>query len=224
MKTENQKYQSINEAILGVTNPDFIAEKKGDKAAYQKFFKGALKKFGVTEPDQLKGDKKKKFFDYVDANWKSDDEEKGVREEADEKEIAKGKESDKDDMKGKKDKKKSGKKTNVEVDPELDEEIYLYMGDDEDDDDEDETIEGLDESGRYNSAEYKQVDKTVTMARKKLDSLYQERKKLGAQAKDLIQSAKKSLSDKSGYLDPDEQSRIKKRIDKLEDYASKNFS
>lgn len=53
---------------------------EGDSAEYQAFFKKALKKFGVTEPDQLKGDKKKEFFDYIDKNWKSDDEEKGIKE------------------------------------------------------------------------------------------------------------------------------------------------
>ena len=47
---------------------------KGDKEAYQKFFKAALKKFGVDEPDQLKGDKKKEFFDYIDKGWKADNE------------------------------------------------------------------------------------------------------------------------------------------------------
>ena len=47
---------------------------KGDDKAYQAFFQKALKKFGVTEPDQLEGDKKKEFFDYIDANWKADDE------------------------------------------------------------------------------------------------------------------------------------------------------
>jgi hypothetical protein len=55
-------------------------EATGDKAAYQKFFRSALKKFGVTEPDQLKGAKKKEFFDYVDKEWKSDDEEAGIEE------------------------------------------------------------------------------------------------------------------------------------------------
>jgi hypothetical protein len=48
--------------------------KAGDKEAYQAFFKKALKKFGVTEPDQLKGDKEKEFYDYVDAGWKGDNE------------------------------------------------------------------------------------------------------------------------------------------------------
>lgn len=51
-----------------------LLEKKGDKAEYQAFFNKALKKFGVTEPDQLKGSKKKEFFNYVDKNWKGDHE------------------------------------------------------------------------------------------------------------------------------------------------------
>ena len=38
--------------------------------AYRKFFNGALKKHGASSPSELEGDKKKKFFDYVKANWK----------------------------------------------------------------------------------------------------------------------------------------------------------
>ena len=34
----------------------------------------ALKKFGVTEPDKLPDDKKKEFYNYIDANWKGDNE------------------------------------------------------------------------------------------------------------------------------------------------------
>ena len=52
--------------------------KEGDKEAYQKFFNKALKKFGVSSPDELEGEKKKEFFDYVDKNWKGDHEEKEV--------------------------------------------------------------------------------------------------------------------------------------------------
>ena len=48
---------------------------EGDKEAYQKFFQKALKKFGVTSPSQLKGDKEKEFYDYVDKNWTADHEE-----------------------------------------------------------------------------------------------------------------------------------------------------
>ena len=51
------------------------AEAEGDKEAYKKFFDAALKKFGVSSPDELEGDKKKEFFNYVDKNWKGDHEE-----------------------------------------------------------------------------------------------------------------------------------------------------
>ena len=42
--------------------------KEGD---YEAFFQKAMKKFGISSPDQLKDDEaKKKFFNYVDANYK----------------------------------------------------------------------------------------------------------------------------------------------------------
>jgi len=51
-------------------------EEQSDKQKkYQAFFNKALKKFGVKSPSELKGDKKKEFFDYVDANYKADKEE-----------------------------------------------------------------------------------------------------------------------------------------------------
>ena len=34
----------------------------------------ALKKFNVSEPDELDDDKKKDFYNYIDANWKGDNE------------------------------------------------------------------------------------------------------------------------------------------------------
>ena len=33
-----------------------------------------MKKFGISSPDELDDDKKKKFFNYVDANYKGDNE------------------------------------------------------------------------------------------------------------------------------------------------------
>ena len=49
-----------------------VSEKDGE---YEKFFQGALKKFGVSSPDELGDDeKKKKFFNYVDANYKAKNE------------------------------------------------------------------------------------------------------------------------------------------------------
>ena len=41
---------------------------------YKKFFQAALKKFGVTSPAELKGDKEKEFYDYIDKNWDGKDE------------------------------------------------------------------------------------------------------------------------------------------------------
>ena len=43
---------------------------------YEEFFKSALKKFGVDSPADFKSDEeKKKFFDYVDKNYKGEKEE-----------------------------------------------------------------------------------------------------------------------------------------------------
>jgi len=51
-----------------------INEETGDKAEYEKFFNGALKKFGVGSPDELGDEAKAKFFNYVDKNWQGDNE------------------------------------------------------------------------------------------------------------------------------------------------------
>ena len=46
-----------------------------DSKDYEEFFKKALKKFGVDSPADFKDEEKKKeFFDYVDANYKADNE------------------------------------------------------------------------------------------------------------------------------------------------------
>ena len=46
-----------------------------EKTAYQKFFQKALDKFGVDSPADFKDEEKKnEFFDYVDANYKADNE------------------------------------------------------------------------------------------------------------------------------------------------------
>ena len=39
------------------------------EGTYEDFFKSALKKFGVSSPEELDDEEKVKFFDYVDANW-----------------------------------------------------------------------------------------------------------------------------------------------------------
>ena len=39
------------------------------EGTYEDFFQSALKKFGVSSPEDLGEEEKVKFFDYVDANW-----------------------------------------------------------------------------------------------------------------------------------------------------------
>lgn len=56
-------------------------EEESDKQKkYKAFFQKALKKFGVDSPADLKGDKKKEFFDYVDKNYEADNEEDAEEE------------------------------------------------------------------------------------------------------------------------------------------------
>ena len=53
---------------------DLIKEVIKEETDYQKFFDSALKKFGVSSPDELEGEKKKEFYDYVDKNWEAENE------------------------------------------------------------------------------------------------------------------------------------------------------
>ena len=51
-----------------------IREASGGKEAYQKFFNSILKKFGVSSPAELEGDKKKEFYNAIDKGWDGDNE------------------------------------------------------------------------------------------------------------------------------------------------------
>ena len=51
-----------------------VDEDSDKQKKYKAFFAKALKKFGVDSPAELKGDKKKEFFDYVDKNYEADNE------------------------------------------------------------------------------------------------------------------------------------------------------
>ena len=44
------------------------------EGSYEDFFKSALKKWGVSAPDDLDDEAKVKFFNYVDANWSGENE------------------------------------------------------------------------------------------------------------------------------------------------------
>ena len=66
---EARKVEAKDEDEEDSTDEDSDKQKK-----YKAFFDKALKKFGVDSPAELKGDKKKEFFDYVDANYEADNE------------------------------------------------------------------------------------------------------------------------------------------------------
>ena len=77
MKEHHNKDEEHEEGI------EDLEEKKSEKDVdemsdkqkkYQAFFQKALKKFGVKSPAELEGDKKKEFYDYVDANYEADNE------------------------------------------------------------------------------------------------------------------------------------------------------
>lgn len=56
-------------------------KKSGGRDEYEKFFQATLKKFGADSPQELDKDKRKEFFDYVNKNWKAQDE--SIQEEYD---------------------------------------------------------------------------------------------------------------------------------------------
>ena len=66
--------KTIKALMSGYNEEVKLDEASGDKEAYQKFFNATLKKFKVSSPAELKGDQKKKFYDYIDKNWEGDDE------------------------------------------------------------------------------------------------------------------------------------------------------
>ena len=77
-------------------------DKKPDKesGAYKKFFRLALKKFGVDDVSKLSDEEKPKFYNYLDNNWESDAEEVTGKEDptAEEDAVAAEKEANKKKM------------------------------------------------------------------------------------------------------------------------------
>ena len=77
-----KKFKAMHKVKKSGENPDgtVTKEKKEDEkemdemskkqAAYKKVFDAALKKFGVSSPAELEGDKKKEFFNFIDKNYK----------------------------------------------------------------------------------------------------------------------------------------------------------
>ena len=58
-----------------------VTEAGSQETSYEKFFAAAMKKFNVSSPIELSPDETKKFFNYVDKNWKADEESDGSKTE-----------------------------------------------------------------------------------------------------------------------------------------------
>ena len=52
----------------------YLQEQEEKSVEYKAFFEKMLKKYGVKSPAELKGDKKKQFFDEVDKGFKAEKE------------------------------------------------------------------------------------------------------------------------------------------------------
>jgi len=74
------RYYEIGEKHVPGHDSDDIETKDIEENAYEKFFQGAMKKFGISAPDELDDDKKKEFFNYVDKNYKAKNEDRKVNE------------------------------------------------------------------------------------------------------------------------------------------------
>jgi hypothetical protein len=62
------------------TPKSFVSILAEANTEYAKVFDSALEKWKVSDPSELSDDEKKKFFDFVDSQYESDAEEKGVSE------------------------------------------------------------------------------------------------------------------------------------------------
>ena len=75
---EFDNYAEYNEPPIANNQENELEEdiipKKKNLTPYQKFFKSALEKFGVDSPDELTPKMKDNFFNYIDNNWKSEEE------------------------------------------------------------------------------------------------------------------------------------------------------
>ena len=75
-----EKRETLGDTLVTPTDVQ-----EGDKAEYEAFFKKAMKKFGISSPADLKSEEeKKKFFDYVDKNYKGEKNEETEIEEGNE--------------------------------------------------------------------------------------------------------------------------------------------
>ena len=83
-KREQAKIMREVQKKLKEKDSEEVAEEPGDKEDYMKFFAGKLKKYGVKSPSELDSERKKKFFNEIEKDWKHDS-----NEEVEDKDLGK---------------------------------------------------------------------------------------------------------------------------------------
>ena len=68
------RYYEIGETHVYGHDTDDAETPEIEENKYEKFFQSAMKKFGISSPDELDDDKKKDFFNYVDKNYQAKNE------------------------------------------------------------------------------------------------------------------------------------------------------
>ena len=68
------RYYEISETHVYGHDTDDAETPEIEENKYEKFFQSAMKKFGISSPDELDDDKKKDFFNYVDKNYQAKNE------------------------------------------------------------------------------------------------------------------------------------------------------
>ena len=196
---------SIQDLTLGlVETAKRIAE---DSAAYKKFFNDSLKKFGVTSPEELSAEKKKEFYNHIDANWNSDDEPgSDGKKDKPKKDVDEGKGMPPWLKKGKKDDKDSEDEDEVKEEK------------DDEDEDEEEVEEGLNASKIKYRGNLKDLKASACKSEEKEDDEDEDEEEV--EEGKLPPALQKAIDKKKGK-DSDNEDEVKEEKDEDEDEDDK---
>ena len=73
-KVQKREHAKVMREVQKKLKEKELPEEEGDGDEYKKFVQTMLKKFGVKSPAELSPEKKKEFYDALDAGWEGDNE------------------------------------------------------------------------------------------------------------------------------------------------------
>ena len=73
-KIQKREHAKVMREVQKKLKEKELPEEEGDGDEYKKFVQTMLKKFGVKSPAELSPEKKKEFYDALDAGWEGDNE------------------------------------------------------------------------------------------------------------------------------------------------------